>query len=244
MKYESYIRIIDIHAHLLPGIDDGAADLTETKELITLAEQVGIEAVIATPHYSRRRAEADVHRKIDNLINVVYNNSNDGFRIYAGHETIWHEELPERIAAGYALTLAGSRYVLLEYDGDPGYGEVLRSVRNLMSYGYVPILAHAERVASLRKEDRLEELRGMNVLIQMNFESLIGGIFDKDVRWCRNAVRSGYVDFLATDMHRPSYRPPDIGKALEWLKKSLDITEIERMTYVNPLHIIHDEAIN
>lgn len=235
--------IIDIHTHILPKVDDGARNMKEACRLLETAIDQGVTAVIATPHYSRTREMAGLEELADRVREEIQKSDPD-FGLYLGQETYYHEELVERLRAGKARTMAESRYVLVEFDPGDSYEKIFRGIRTLVSTGYVPILAHIERYKCLRKEGRLTELSAGGCVLQMNYSSLKGGLFDCEARWCRRQVRAGYISLLGTDMHRMDYRPPEIREPMKWLENHIDGKLLDAMTWENPLHIIKNEKIS
>ena len=231
--------IIDIHSHILPGVDDGSRSLEESLELLEMAYRQGVRGIIATPHYSRSRDNRH-HLPLTEKVRGAFLEKHPDFEIWPGQETFFHEELPERLEEGQALTLAGSRYVLMEMDTGRDYSYILRAVRSLVQYGYRPIMAHIERFPALRDDGRLDELVQAGCLLQMNFDSLKGNFFTRD-KWCRAKVLEGRIHVLGSDMHRLDFRPPAVDEAMKWLEKALSEEELLRITRINPLHIIHNE---
>lgn len=234
---------IDIHAHVLPGVDDGSRTMEESCELIKKAYEQGARAVIATPHYSRRRGAGGLHELAETLQKNIREILPE-FRIYPGQELYYHDALVEHLRAGTALTLAGSRYALVEFEPVTPYETVFRGIRKLCQSGYVPVLAHMERYICLRTERNLADLEGSGCLFQMNYESLEGNPLRKDVRWCRKQVMLGRIQLLGTDMHRLDFRPPETSRAQKWLTTHVSSDMQEQMMYRNPMHIINDEKIN
>lgn len=234
--------IIDMHAHVLPSVDDGARDLGESCRMLQAAAEQGVTAVIATPHYSRRgnnqRSRESFEQLQQELTNIM-----PKFQLYLGQETYYHEELPQRIREGFGFTMAGSRYVLVEFDPGESYNTIFRGIRRLVQAGYQPVLAHMERYIALRQTAHLSDLEGSGCLFQLNYESLTGSILSGETRWCRKQVLEGRIHMLGTDMHRMDYRPPQIDEAWKWMGKHLSPEEIRRITHDNPLHMIHNEAI-
>lgn len=236
--------LIDIHAHVLPGVDDGARTTQEACELVEQAAKAGFRAIVATPHYSRRRGAEGCAEAAEELRKVIPS----GFEIYLGQETYFHEELVDNLKAGKALTMAGSRYVLVEFDTGVSFQALSRAMRRLLTAGYVPILAHMERYACLREEKNLDGICRSGCLLQMNYESLEGHWFGSEVRWCRKQVLEGKIHFLGTDMHRMDYRPPQITKAMEWLESAVTRKKLSRhllknMTYRNAEKMLQNEKI-
>jgi len=240
MKMGDPIPMIDVHAHILPGVDDGSRSMEETMQLLKLAAAQGITAVIATPHYSRRREMKGLKELADQVCQEVHR-WNPDFQVYLGQETYYHEELVDRLRSGQGYTLAGTRYVLVEFDTGVSYQNLFRGIRKLAGAGYVPVLAHMERYACLREPGRLEDLSGCGCLFQMNYESLEGHWFSGEVRWCRKQVLDGQIQLLGTDMHRTDYRPPEIRKALEWLRRQLPEDRFADLVYRNASRILKEK---
>lgn len=235
-------QMIDVHAHVLPGVDDGARDFGETLRLLRFAVDQGFEAVIATPHYSRRNEAVGLKELADQVQQEIRKEYPD-FTLYLGQETFFHEELPQRLKDGKAYTMAGSRYVLVEFEPEVSYERLFRGIRALSFAGYRPVLAHMERYGCLRIENHLQELRDIRCVLQMNYESLQGSWPHPEARWCKRQVREGRIELLGTDMHRPDYRPPKVRNAVRWLEKNVRSELVTAMTYANPLHIIKDEGM-
>lgn len=238
-------KIIDVHAHILPGVDDGARSMEQSCRMLQMAVRQGITAVIATPHYSRRKELSQLPQLVGQLQEQIRKSYPD-FTVYPGQETCYHEGLPERLREGKAWTLAGSSYVLVEFEETASYEELLRGIRALMNAGYRAVLAHMERYPCLRREGAMRELSGNGCVFQMNYESLQGkGILtDKEVYWCRRQVRNGRISLLGTDMHDLERRSPDIRKAMRWLESHVEEELLDDMIFRNPLHIINDEGID
>lgn len=249
-------NMIDIHAHVLPGVDDGARTTDEACELVEQAVRAGFRAVIATPHYSRRRGAEGCAEAAEKLQEAIRRCKADNsknkippeFELYLGQETYYHEELVDNLKAGKALTMAGSRYVLIEFDTGVSFQTMNRAMRRLLTAGYVPILAHMERYACLREVKNLDSICKSGCLMQMNYESLEGHWFSREVRWCRKQVQEGRIQFLGTDMHRTDYRPPQIEKAMAWLEKAVTRKKLSKhllktMTYRNAEKMLRNEKI-
>ena len=146
-------------------------------------------------------------------------------------------------AWGQALTLAGSRYVLVEFDPGVSYRQLYQGVRKLIMARYVPVLAHVERYLCLRDEGNFRELVQCDCRMQMNYDSLAGPFWDPSVRWCRKKVEGGCIHLLATDMHRVDYRKPDLEKPMAWLQKHVGERRLRAMVWDNPLAIMKNERM-
>lgn len=223
-------RIIDIHAHILPGIDDGAADRAESMKLLHMAYDQGIRTIIATPHYSRRQHTDEIRTAAAWLQEEACKLAPD-FKIYLGQEILYFDSVVENLKAGHALTMAGSSYVLVEFMPDTKYRILYQAVRKLFQNGYHPIIAHMERYDALRIEENLQELMETGCYLQMNYKSLTGNLWDKNARWCRKQIQADRIHCLGTDMHGIEHRTPEITKALEWLNHHVDSDRREKLLY-------------
>ncbi len=235
--------LADMHCHILPGIDDGSRSEQESLELIGMAYRQGFRTFIATPHYRRTRDNPDIETMTARLLKSAREIYPD-IDIYPGQEGFWHEDYPERIHTGQARGLAGSDYILCEFDISAPYAQIVRGLHSISDTGRIPVLAHYERYASLRQDSRARDIKRMGVVMQMNYEALTqGGLLDGRRRWCRAQVTDGIVDALCTDMHRIDFRAPDTAKAANWLKKKISSDIYDKITRRNALHIIRNESI-
>ncbi len=233
--------IVDVHAHVIPGIDDGARTVEEASLMIRQAYAQGITAVVATPHYSRRHSSLEGTERLRRLADEVRQalcQMELDVSLYLGQELFYHESLIEALKEGRALTISDSAYVLVEFEPSVAYEGLYRGIRALFSAGYKPILAHMERYQCLRQEEHLTDFIRSGCLLQMNYESLQGSRFRSGVRWCRRQVLAGRIHMLGTDMHRLDFRPPDITEALDWLERHVEEELIEDMTRNYALHFL------
>lgn len=237
--------IIDIHSHILPGIDDGASSTEAALHMLREARRQGIREVIATPHYSRR-FQNNCPERIRELCGELQKMSREKrleIRIHSGQEILYSEDVPGMIAQGELLTMADSHYVLIEFYPGASYLEILRAVRTLVMEGFSPILAHVERYRALRDEERLEELTGQGAYMQMNFSSVSGSWMNETVRWCRKMLREQYIHFMGTDMHNTTSRKPETEETVRWMQKKLGQRYIRDLLRGNAGKVIRDEKI-
>lgn len=234
--------IIDIHVHILPDVDDGAADWDETRWMLQCAYEQGIRSLIATPHYSRRQ-DVERLRQLAGRLDDEAKRIDPDFQVYLGQEILYFDSLAERLKEGHALTMAGSRHVLVEFMPEVPYKKLYQAVRSVLLAGYYPIIAHVERYRALREEGQMEELAETGCRMQMNYRSLQGGVFDQNARWCRRQVQAGRIAFLGTDAHHRDHRTPEIAKSLQWLESHVGEEELGEMTRGNALEVIRQGMV-
>ena len=152
--------IIDVHTHILPGIDDGARDWDESRRMLETAYSQGIRHIVATPHYSRRGLRPEIYELSARLTEEAKKIAPD-FKTGLGQETYYHEGLVENLKQGQALTLEGTRCVLVEFDPQEAYHSLYQAVRKMTMARYIPVIAHVERYFCLREaSDELQQPGG------------------------------------------------------------------------------------
>lgn len=233
--------LIDIHAHIVPGIDDGSKSNRESVEMLRLAYEAGLGMVIATPHYSKGFCDyttEDVRTYCRALEKYAIQHIDPHFRVFAGQEIYYNEKSLGMIQRGEVIPLADSNYILLEFEPTISYSAMFQGLREIAMTPYYPVLAHVERYDCLREKGRIEELRSLGVMLQMNYAHIGGNWFDADAKWCRQALKAGYIDILGTDMHNATDRGPRMEEALSWMEKHLNEEYIEALTKGNAQIII------
>ncbi|RGY96736.1 CpsB/CapC family capsule biosynthesis tyrosine phosphatase [Clostridium sp. AM58-1XD] len=239
-------EIIDIHAHILPGLDDGARDMQETRAMLLKAYAQGIRIIIATPHYHYRnhQIQPESIKILTEEVQKIAEQIADDFKIYSGQEIFYAESTVDQLGNGEILTMAGTRYVLVEFSLSASYNRIYRAVRKLIGAGYIPILAHIERYRSLRTEGAVEELTKAGACMQMNYGSLMGFRHLADRRWCRKMILEDQIHFLGTDMHRMDYRPPKVTEGIGWLYRKVDQGQADRLVWGNPVSMLENKFLN
>ena len=217
-------QIVDMHCHVLPGVDDGPATMEDSIAILREAARQGIDRMIVTPHYHPGRYTVPGDRVLETLEQVrsALGREGIGIDLIPGQECYYFSGLVKELDRGNALTMAGSSYVLVEYDPGVLYSAMQHSLRELIYNGYRPIIAHYERYQCLAgRIERLEELRANGALLQLNFDRLL----DRDSIFRRNPwrrqFREGYVDFLGSDTHGMAFRPLHVDRALEWIEREV-----------------------
>lgn len=233
---------IDIHTHVLPGIDDGAKDWDVCLEMLARSAACGVKTVIATPHYvpwKQKCSPKEIEELCLQAEKKLLQEHGITMDIHYGNEIYYNTDAIRKVKEGKILTLAGTRYVLVEFEPTTSYQTFCRAVREFRDAGYIPILAHVERYERLRQAPKIQELKRMGALFQMNLEVLDGGFFDRDSRWSKKCLLEEKVDFLASDMHGLDSRTPMTEEALLWVRKHLNPKYQKELLYENAQNILH-----
>lgn len=233
---------IDIHAHILPGVDDGARDWNEAGRLLRLSYEQGVRHIIATPHFKIDQ-DMELLRRLCMELELKANAISENYHISLGQEIMYFESVLDYLDSGKALTLAGSRYVLVEFEPSASFHKIKRAVRQLVQASYLPVIAHVERCESLLKDEMAEELAGYGAYLQMNSKSITGGWLDRRSRWCRKSLQQGLIHFLASDMHNMQNRTPDLNGAVSWMERHGGKETAVRIARSNPEFILADRIL-
>ena len=237
---------IDLHSHVLPALDDGAKDFSKTREMLQMAYEEGIREIIATPHFFASRKSASVEEIKENIRSVKEAMEDWGFSIelYSGNEIYYRSEVAELLEEGKICTLADSRYVLVEFEPTTDYSYLRDGILKLDSYGYIPILAHAERYECLwEKKERLQRVKDHGGLIQVNASSFHGGMFDEMAKRAKYIMKNDLLDFVGTDAHSTGKRSPKMKETASHLYKKLGEKKAEQILLKNPKAVIQGEEI-
>lgn len=214
--------MIDIHSHLLFGVDDGAKTIEETLHILQQAEREGIKDIIATPHAFGPHYHVTkemVMNKIGDLTEVL---QKEGLQItvHSGQEIRLHEKVIENLKSGEALTLAHSRYVLLELPTHSVPNYTLKIIQLMIADGKIPIIAHPERNLGIAENpERLERLVRHGAVAQVTAGSL-SGHFGKGVqKLALRLIDANLIHTYGSDVHNLDTRPFIFNEGLNFLEK-------------------------
>ena len=209
----------DLHAHILPGLDDGAKSMSESLEMARIAAAQGTRAILATPHrkdVTELHSVAHARTLLDELNSRIRAESID-LEVLPGMENHLDADLPDEIEAGRALTINGTDHVLIEmpFFGNPCF--VRPTLRRIQTAGLAPVLAHPERIEAFQQDpELLAEFVRDGMLGQITAGSLLGHFGP----WVRNftaeLLRRGLAHVMASDTHAPSGpRWPGLNEGVE-----------------------------
>lgn len=236
----------DIHCHLLPGVDDGAESVEQAVRMARTAAMEGFRRIILTPHQRADRpcvSPEGTRRRLERLQEEL-DRRKIPLRLYPGGEIFFRHGAEELLSEGRLLTLADSRYCLTEFFPEEDYAYIRDGLSRLSSFGYLPILAHAERYEQVMEDGRAQELkRRTGCLYQVNAASLTGENGFGYKSRSRKLVKNGLADFIATDAHDERARAPRIERCADWLEKHYGADERDRLLIHNPAAVLEDRTI-
>ncbi len=235
--------MIDLHCHILPGIDDGAADLPTALMMARAFVADGVTTVACTPH----------------ILPGLYHNTGPQIRqaVAALQLELDREEIPLELITGAdvhvvpdfvgglrdgrLLTLGDTRYVLVEPPHHTAPARLEDMFFGLLVAGYVPILTHPERLSWINAHyDVMKRLVAGGVWMQITAGSLKGSFGRQPLYWAERMLDEGCVHILATDAHDMKRRPPILGTGRDLAAKRIGDNEAEHLVLTRPRGIVAD----
>lgn len=230
------MAIIDMHCHILPGVDDGSQNMKTTLKMLQIAAEEGITHMVATPHYKqgRHNVSPETAAKLVGDVQNLADENNLGITILQGNEIMFFSDLGEDFEAGKFTTMNGSRYLLIEFYPDEDYVRIRNAVDATQNMGLIPVLAHVERFMVLRKDPKkVEELKRSGAMIQINASSVAGEQGFGTKQFVKKLLKDEIVDFIGTDAHHYENRAPRIQKCAEYLYKKFDEAYADAVLFGN-----------
>lgn len=234
--------MIDIHTHILPGIDDGAMDMYDTLEMARIAVESGVTQLIATPHcnvpgvYGNYFGEEYVNTV--RRVREALRQEQIPLQVLPGMEVFATPDLPGLLTEGKIMPLNQGRYLLIEFsfDEDPEFaGDILEEI---CQTGVKPVIAHAERFDFVQDDPQIiYEWRRKGYLIQVNKGSFLGKFGGRAEETAYALLSHNLVSAVASDAHSPSRRTPYLLDAYEELQKSCPEPYLKLLFEENPRRI-------
>ena len=211
--------MIDLHAHILPGLDDGAKDMDEAIDMCFRAAKDGIDTIVATPHTgnSSFNSHRDLIFEAVTVLNTHLKKRKIPVKVLPGADNYINEHLVRSLQDGEAMTVNDNgRYVMVEFPRDIMPPKYLELVFGLKVKGITPIFTHPERNMAVQSNSEIvRQWVDKGGLVQITAMSLIGA-FGDDARKCaEDFLRYRLVHVIASDAHSRDQRPPILSKAVE-----------------------------
>ena len=235
--------MIDLHCHILPGLDDGPSTLAVSLQMASAFVNDGVTVVACTPHilpglYQNsgphiRQAVFDLQRRI--------NEKGIPLRVVTGADNHVTADFVDQLRRGELLSLADSRYVLVEPPHHVAPPRLRELFFDLIVAGYVPILTHPERLTWINSHYKsMTQLVQAGVWLQLTAGSLAGA-FGKNARyWSERMLEDGVVHILATDAHDIERRPPNLRKGRDLVARRLGDREAENLVVTRPEGVLRN----
>ena len=236
--------MIDLHSHILPGIDDGAGDLSVSLEMARAWVADGVSVVACTPHILPglyHNSGPQIRQAVEHLQQAL-NREGIPLRIVSGADNHVIADFVPGLKSGHLLSLADTRYVLVEPPHHVAPPKLEDLFFNILVAGYVPVLTHPERLTWIKSHyDAMQRLVHGGVWMQITAGSLTGAFGKNAQYWGERMLCEGMVHILATDAHDTIRRPPILGQGRECAAKLVGEEEAENLVVTRPRGILENE---
>lgn len=235
--------MIDLHCHILPGIDDGPGNLAGSLAMARSSVSDGVRALACTPHilpglYYNTAVEI---RKSTQQLQDVLDREGISLRLVAGADIHVMPDLVAGLRSGRLPSLGDTRYVLVEPPHHVAPKRLEHLFIDILEAGYVPILTHPERLSWIRSQYKMiERLVAAGVWMQITAGSLSGAFGSGPQYWAERMLNEGRVHILATDAHDIGRRRPELSKGRELAVKWVGSAEAEHLVFTRPNGILAD----
>lgn len=239
--------MVDIHCHILPGVDDGAEDLAESLEMVRMAARCGVTDLAATPHFLGNGLDPErlalLHRRFREL-ELALKQAQIPLKIHLGAEILCTARTVELAWAEQLPTIGDSRYVLCEFYFNTSGFRMDEILSGIAEAGYRPVVAHPERYDAVRKDPRWV-LRWFQkgCVIQVNKGSVLGAFGPGPQSAAHWLLERGIVHILASDAHSALHRTTDLSALREWLLERYPKEYVSLLLEENPGRLLRDRPM-
>lgn len=233
--------MIDLHIHLLPGVDDGASDVAISHAMLARAQALGFDILVATPHLPGRLEPAYRSQIEQALVEVRAMAPSFAIDIEFGFEIALTPDLPARLEAGEPATLGGSQAVLVDlpFSGWPLHVE--STLFELQVAGFRPVLAHPERYVAIQQDsDRARSLADRGTLLQATTGSFVGIFGQAAQRTAERLLQQGAIHLVATDAHSTGARFASVDRGLDRIRTLVGEERLRQLVDDVPRALLDD----
>jgi protein-tyrosine phosphatase len=235
------IPLVDMHCHLLAGLDDGPRSQEHALEMCRIAHAEGVRLICATAHQNRRysRVTPESIRTSARALAESLRASGLGLTAFPCAEVMVHPDIEASWAASQLMSVADhGKYLLMELPTGL-YVDLRPTVLRLVELGVRPILAHPERQPEfLHGSNEIERLIRAGCLVQVSTRSITDPLRGEDLRALRDWYKRGLVHLMGSDGHSPNQRPPLMAKAYRKIVRWIGATAADRVCSTNGMAIL------
>ena len=240
--------MLDIHIHILPGVDDGAQDYDDAIGMAELALQSGVTTIVATPHANQMgRFEnfytPEFSRRYERLEDMLHS-SRRRLRVLEGQEIMASDDMTQKIRDGRLISLNHTQYYLIEFPFDASPGWITDRLTDVIRLGKTPLIAHVERYYCVQYDPSyVYDWIELGCVTQMNKGSVFGK-FGRAVQYaCGPLLNYELIHCVASDAHSPVERTPWLRDIQRFLTENFDEEYAYRLLEGNPYRILTGKGI-
>ncbi|HZA98483.1 MAG TPA: CpsB/CapC family capsule biosynthesis tyrosine phosphatase [Gemmatimonadales bacterium] len=226
--------MIDLHSHLLPAVDDGSRSVEQSVRVLFEMAQQGVTDVCLTPHLLSGRAEVGPPLAHDSAFEALQAQAPQMPRLHRGAEIMMDRPITRLVAAARNVTLARTRYILVEFPRLVAYDTVVNALSQVVEFGLVPLVAHPERYSCCSVE-AVRQWRSLGAKTQVDATTLLAS--QARGQRARQLVSEGLADILAGDNHGDART---VATGARFLRAQDGFDQVDLLVRRNPAAILAD----
>lgn len=240
--------MVDLHCHILPGVDDGSQSLSQSLAMASLAIQGGTDTIVATPHCGLPGGQGnfwgpEMKERFRALVQAL-KEAELPLRLLPGMEFFGGSDLKELWQHGNLLPLAGSQYLLTEFYFDESLSYMEEVFEQAVSCGLTPVAAHPERYQAVQQQpERIEAWFRRGYIIQLNKGSILGDLGSRAEQTAWELLSHGLAHAVASDAHSHLRRTPDMSRVRKLLDGELGRDYTSLLLEENPRRITQNRPV-
>ena len=240
---------VDIHSHILYGIDDGSKSLESSIEIIKQHIEMGFKDIVLTPHYIENSEYVANNKKKKELLETIKKEIKKqklDINLYLGNEVFINNNIEQLLKNNEISSINGSRYILIELPLHNKIKNITDIIYELKIKGIIPIIAHPERYEFVQKNpESVDELIEEGAILQSNYGSIIGVYGEHAKKTMKKLLKKNVISALATDIHFPNNKIYlNMDTIRKKITKIIGEERLKELTILNPKKIINNEDID
>ena len=237
--------MIDIHSHIVYGVDDGSKSIEDTVYMLKEAKKVGFTDIICTPHYMEDYYEVPCKDILERISNIKKLTEGINIKIHQGNEIYATENIINLMNTNKVASLNNNKYVLIEFPMQTKPINMDQVIYLLLQEGKIPVIAHPERYNYVRENpNMLLEYIDQGVLFQSNYGSIIGMYGSEIKETAKKLLTHNMIHFLGSDNHRINTVYKHIPEVLNILEKWIGKEKTLELTTENPSYVLNNEEFD
>ena len=239
--------MIDIHCHILPGVDDGAADMDEALAMVRLAAESGVSRIVATPHFHGEEESLQMLPLVLSRLNALRKEVKKyelPVTVHPGVEILCTPQTPDLARQGKLPTIGNSRYILTEFFFDETLEYMELILDQLTRWGYQPVVAHPERYHAVQKRPQvMQRWFAKGYILQLNKGSILGGFGPRAETTATDLLKRGLAHVIASDAHHADFRTTHMSAIAAWGREYLGKEYTNILLTKNPGQILRGKPV-
>lgn len=239
--------MIDLHSHLVYGVDDGSKDIEDSIKMIEEAKKIGFTDIILTPHYMEDYYEVEkeeIANRIEKIKNMLQQREIKNISLYQGNEIYITSNMSSYLREEIVSTINDTKYVLFEMPMQTLPIQMEEVVYSLLESNKIPIIAHPERYNYVQENPNLLiDWMDQGILFQANYGSIVGQYGKQIQKTVYTLLEHNMIQFLGSDNHRVNSVYPLIPQAIKMLEKLISKEKIEEIIEENPRKVLEGQEI-